>query len=144
MAATGWRTVAALGAAGSGVLHGGAALAHAGHGTGYVVFFTAAAGGQLALALLVRRRPHPALLLAAVLGTVALVAAYAAAQLGRLPAAGGHGHDGAGGPLLGLATVALELVTVAALPMLTAGRWRTALFDVALLGGVTLWGLVLA
>jgi hypothetical protein len=145
-AATGMRAgaraswVAALALAASGLLHCWAAFAHGGHGARYVLFFVVAASAQLTLAAMLRRQTHPGTVVAGVAGTVTLIILYVLSRLSPATFSTGH-HSEAGLEWLGLATVAAELVTVAALPMLVAGRWRTASFNVALLGGVALWAL---
>ncbi|HEX8631567.1 MAG TPA: hypothetical protein VF755_25695 [Catenuloplanes sp.] len=139
----GWRAAAALSAAASAASHVAVAVAHAGHDTRYVLFFVAVGSAQLMLAVLLRQRPHPALVLAAMLGTVALIVAYSAQQLGALPSVGGHHLDAAQVAALGVATLVTELVTLTALPLLVAGRWRSSSLNVALLGGVALWTMFL-
>lgn len=131
------RNVAAAGAAVAGVLHFAAALAHSGHAPDHVVFFATAGTAQLALAGLLRRPPPRAVVLAAMLGTVALIGGYVVAQLTGWPAgADPHGPDLAG---LGFAVLVAELTTAAALPLLVHGRWRTTLLNLALAAGVALW-----
>lgn len=139
----GWRAVAALSAAASAMSHFAVAVAHAGHDTRYVVFFAVVGSAQLILAVLLRQGPHPALVLGAMLGTVALIVAYSAQQLGGLPSVGGHHPQAAQVAPLGVATLVAELVTLTALPLLVAGRWRSSSLNVALLGGVALWTLFL-
>lgn len=136
-----WRAVAATGATASALLHFGAAVIHAGHGTGFVVFFAMVGAGQLSLAALLRQQPRPGLVLAAMLGTVALIVAYPVQQLGGLPSVAGHHSDAPDVAVLALITLGAQLATVLALPLLVVGRWRTSSFNVALLGGAALWTL---
>ncbi|MFG2110977.1 hypothetical protein [Micromonospora chersina] len=136
--ALGWRVAAAVGAAVGAVVHVQAAYDHADHGGRYVAFFIAVATAQLILAVQLRSRPSPALVLAGVVGSVALVGAYVLQQKGVLQLTGGH-HAEADGGNLGLLAVFAELVTIAALPRLVEGWWRSSAVNVALAGGVGLW-----
>lgn len=135
----GWRAAATGGAAVAAVVHVAAAFDHADHGGRYVAFFCVAATAQLILALRLRARPSSLDVLAGMVGTVALVGAYVAQQLVALPLTGGHIEAGAG--RLGLVALLAELVTVASLPALVEGRWRSSSVNIALAGGVALWAL---
>lgn len=139
----GWGAVAAFGALAGGLLHGAAAVAHAGHGTGYVLGFAAAGGAQVVLAAVLRRRVGPVVLLLAVAGTVALIAGYVAGQLG-LPEPGPHHRVPSWSADVRLAAVVADLVTVAALSAVLTGRWRAWSLNLVLVAGVVLWGWWLA
>jgi hypothetical protein len=130
----GWAAVGTLLAA---LLHFGAALTHSVHGPFHVLFFVAAATAQLVLAVLLPRG-GPAVALAGMIGTVALLVLYVVSERVGLPSPGGHAHGPEAPNALGLAVVAIELLTAVALTGSLEGRWRSWSVNIALLAGAGL------
>lgn len=133
-----WADAAALGMVVAGACHLLAALEHLTHDVRFAVFFLAAGVVQVCLGPGLRRRPRPAVVAAALAGTVGLLLLYLLSRTVALEL-GPHADRPEDPDPLGTVVVVAELLTVAALPALLPPRGRALALNAVLAVGVAVW-----
>ncbi|HZU79782.1 MAG TPA: hypothetical protein VE991_07675 [Acidimicrobiales bacterium] len=121
-----WLQMAALGSFAAGATHGAVMPAHFRQSAAYGVFFLGAAAAQVALGVVLLTRPSPRLLTAALAGSLAVVALWAASRFWGVPVGPDHGAVEPVGVLDVLATVAELATAVGVGAVLRGGRPRPA------------------
>lgn len=133
-----WADAAALGLVVAGACHLLTALEHLTHDVRFAVFFLAAGVVQVCLGPGLRRRARPAVVAAALAGTVGLLLLYLVSRTVALEL-GPHADRPEDPDPLGTVVVVAELVAVAALPALLPPRGRAVALNAVLAVGVAVW-----